>query len=149
METLRRSMVWTAGFALIAAATINFLSVIGRHVGLPFKGSIELVQAAILIAGALSLIAATAARSHARVRLVLDRLAPGPRNLVQRGCTLLAIVFYLALLTGSVWLAIDLWDAQEVSEIIGVPWRVMRLFLNLALVAILILLVRQLFWRRR
>lgn len=149
MEAVNRFMVWTAGSALVAAALINFLSVIGRHVGLPFKGSIELVQVGILIAGALSLIAATAARSHARVRLVLDRLAPAPRNLVQRGCTLLAILFYLALLTGSVWLAIDLWDAQEVSEIIGVPWRSMRLFLNLALVTILVLLLRQLVWRRR
>ena len=38
---------------------------------------------------------------------------------------------------------------REVSEIIGVPWRLLRLFLNLALVAIIALLVRQLFWRRR
>ena len=112
-------------------------------------GSIEIVQAAILIAGALSLIAATGARSHARVRLVLDRLSPGPRNVVQRGCTLLAILFYLALLAGSAWLAIDLWDAQEVSEIVGVSWRAMRLFLNCALVVILALLLQQLFWRRR
>jgi len=149
MDLVRRTMVWTAGTALIAAALINLLAVIGRHVGLPFKGSIELVQAAILIAGALSLVAATAARAHARVRLLLDRLSRSARDPAERACTVLAILFYTALLAGSLWLAVDLWPAQEVSEIIGVPWRVMRLFLNLALVAIIVILVRQLFWRRR
>jgi TRAP-type C4-dicarboxylate transport system permease small subunit len=54
-------------------------------------------------------------------------------------------VFFAALLAGSVWLAADLWSAHEMSEVVGVPWRWMRLFANIALGATIIVLVRQVF----
>ena len=149
MERLKTLMIWTAGLGLVAAALINLFAVIGRHTGILFKGSIELVQVAVLIAGSLSLIAATIGRNHARVHLLLDRLVGDARDRAERVCTALSILFYLALLAGSCWLAADLWDSQEVSELVGVPWRGMRLFLNAALVIVLVLLARQLVERRR
>lgn len=149
MNAARQAMTWVAGAALIAAALLNVLAVLGRHTGLPLKGAIEVIQLAVLIAGSLALIAATLAHSHARVHLVLDRLSGAPRDWAERVCTALSMLLYLLLLAGSVWLAVDLWDAQEVSELVGVPWRFMRLFLNLSLVVILILLARQLAERRQ
>lgn len=143
MNAARTAMVWTGGVALVVAATLNLLAVIGRHTGIPLKGAIELVQVAVLIAGSLALVAATLARNHARVHLILDRLTGGRRLLAERLCTALSILFYALLLTGSLWLAADLWGEQEVSELLDVPWRWMRAFLNIALVVVIALLARQ------
>ena len=149
MNGAKVAMVWTGGIALICAAALNVIAVIGRHTGLPLKGAMELVQVAVLIAGALALVAATLGRSHARVHLILDRLKGGIRDGAERACTALSILFYLALLTGSCWLAMELWSSQEESEVLGIPWRWMRAFLNAALILILVLLARQLGERRR
>lgn len=148
MNAARTVMIWTGGVALITAATINVLAVIGRHTGLPLKGAIELVQVAVLVAGSLALIMATLARNHARVHLILDRLTGMNRIVAERICTALSILFYLMLLTGSLWLAIDLWGQQEVSELLDVPWRWMRAFLNVALLIVIVLLARQMAERR-
>lgn len=143
MNAPRTAMVWIGGIALIAAASLNVLAVIGRHTGLPLKGAIELVQVAVLVAGSLALVAATLARNHARVHLILDRLKGARRVAAERLCAALSILFFSMLLTGSLWLAIDLWGEQEVSELLDVPWRWMRAFLNAALIVVILLLVRQ------
>jgi hypothetical protein len=74
MTLLRRIAVWTGGTALLAATAVDTLAVVGRNVGLPLVGSIELVQAAVLVAGVFGLIFATAGDDHARVRILTDRL---------------------------------------------------------------------------
>ena len=142
-------MIWAGGIALIIAAALNLLAVIGRHTGLPLKGAIELVQVVVLIAGSLALVAATLARNHARVHLILDRLKGAKRDVAEWICTALSILFYTLLLAGSCWLAADRWGSQEVSELVGVPWRAMRAFLNAALVIVIVLLARQLVERRQ
>lgn len=149
MNAARTMMIWAGGIALIIAAALNLLAVIGRHSGLPLKGAIELVQVVVLIGGSLALVAATLGRNHARVHLILDRLTGSNRDVAEWVCTALSILFYLMLLVGSCWLAVDLWGSQEVSELVGVPWRAMRAFLNLTLVVIIALLVRQLVEGRR
>ena len=52
-------MIWTGGAALLAATAIDTIAVIGRQVGYSVHGAIELIQAAVLAAGAVALIAAT------------------------------------------------------------------------------------------
>ncbi len=141
MSTLRSLMIWTGGAALLAATALDTIAVIGRQLGFALHGTIELIQAAVLVAGSLALIAATAANNHARVRLVIDRLGRS-RARFERGADLLTAVFALALLVGSGWLAIDLWNSHEVSEIAGVPWRWLRLFANVSLIAVIALALR-------
>ena len=135
MTALRSLMIWTGGIALLGATAFDTVAVIGRQVGFAVHGTIELIQAAVLIAGSLALIAATAANNHARVRLLVNRLDRS-REWLERGSDLLTALFVLALLAGSSWLAIDLWSSHEVSEIAGVPWRWLRLFANLALAVV-------------
>ena len=135
MTALRSLMIWTGGLALLAATAFDTLAVIGRQVGFALHGTIELIQAAVLIAGSLALIAATAANNHARVRLLVSRLDRS-REWFERGSDLLTALFVLALLAGSSWLAVDLWSSHEVSEIAGVPWRWLRLFANFALAVV-------------
>lgn len=148
MSVLRSLMIWTGGAALLAATAVDTLAVIGRQVGFALHGAIELIQAAVLVAGSLALIAATAANNHARVRIVLERLG-GSREWFERGADLLTAAFVLALLVGSTWLAIDLWNSHEVSEIAGVPWRLLRLFANLSLAVVIVLALRAVLRRTR
>ena len=148
MSTLRNLMIWTGGAALLAATAVDTVAVIGRQVGVRVHGAIELIQAAVLVAGAVALVAATAARAHARVRIVVERLA-NARPWFDRLSEGLAAVFLAALLTGSAWLSADLWNSHEVSEVAGVPWRWMRLAANLALAAMLVLTLRHIVGSRR
>ena len=141
-------MIWTGGAALLAATAVDTVAVIGRQVGFRVHGAIELIQAAVLVAGAVALVAATAARAHARVRIVVERLA-NARPWFDRLSEGLAAVFLAALLTGSAWLSADLWNSHEVSEVAGVPWRWMRLAANLALAAMLVLTLRHIVGSRR
>ena len=141
MTVLRSLMIWTGGIALLAATAFDTLAVIGRQVGFALHGTIELIQAAVLVAGSLALIAATAANNHARVRLLVSRLDRS-REWFERGSDVLTTLFVAALLAGSGWLAMDLWSSHEVSELAGVPWRWMRLFANLALAVVVVLAVR-------
>jgi TRAP-type transport system small permease protein len=142
MRLLRNTMIWVGGAALLAATAIDTLAVIGRQVGLPLRGSIELIQAAVLVAGGLALVAATAVDQHARVHLVVERLETRKRLVLDRASDLLTALFFACLLAGSVWLSLDLWNSHELSEIVGVPWRWLRVIANLCLVAVVVLALR-------
>ena len=148
MSKLRTIAVWTGGTALLAATVIDTLAVIGRNLGFPILGSIELVQAAILVSGVFGLIFATAGDEHARVRILTDRIRGGRVGANLVGPVSMAL-FFAALLAGSVWLAADLWDGHETSEVLGVPWRVLRLIANLGLAACVVVALTPLFRRKQ
>ena len=138
-------LVIGGGGALLVAAGIDTISVIGRHIGLPFLGSIELVQAAVLIAGSASLVVATLAGSHAMVRLVVDRLPVKVRDVLSWVNGLASALLFLGLLAGSIWILGDMWSGHEESELLRVPYVPLRLICCGSLVAVaLIFLVRAL-----
>ena len=148
MTGLRRLAVWIGGGALIAATATDTLAVIGRNTGMPVVGSIELVQAAVLVSGIFGLIFATAGDEHARVRLLTDRSDRG-RAFADIAGALTMALFFAALLVGSVWLAADLWDGHERSELLGVSWRVLRLIANVGLAAGIVIALASLVRRQR
>ena len=141
MKSAKDLTILAGGLALLVATAIDTVAVIGRNIGLPLTGSIELMQAAVLVSGGIGLVIATVEQSHARVRLLVDRLSPRWRVLADRGSDALTLLFFLALLAGSVWLSADLWNAHEQSEVTGVPWRLLRLIANACLLATSILLL--------
>lgn len=128
---MRALIVWIGGGALLAAAAIDTLAVLARSVGARVRGAIELDQGAILVAGVVALLMSTLAGRHARVHILLDRLSPGPRRLLDKGSAVLGALFYLALLAAGVWIAVDLWSSHEVSELLGVPIAAWRAIANL------------------
>ena len=148
-DTLHRGLVWAAGGALLVAMATDTLAMLGRHLRFPLLGSIEIVQAAVLIAGSGALLLATLHESHARVHLLLRRFREGLRAPFENGHYAAAILLVLALLAGSVWIASDLWRGHEESELLRIPWMPLRLVVVLLLVALLIVLVRQLLRSRR
>jgi TRAP-type transport system small permease protein len=145
---MTRALIWLGGLALLAATLLDTVAVIGRNVGFALHGVIEMIQAAVLVAGGVAIVMATLAGSHARVHLLLDRMPPRRKTLAERLCALGSALFFLAILAGSVWLAADLWGAHEVSELVGVPWRWLRMFANLCLLAAVLVLVRQMAVKR-
>jgi TRAP-type C4-dicarboxylate transport system permease small subunit len=143
---MKRALIWlgwAGGIGLLLATAVDTAGVIGRHVGLPVHGSIELIQPAILLAGVAGLLAATWTRSHAKVHLVIDRLGARGRRRAGRFADMSALLFFAGLLVGSAWLQIDMWDSHERSELVGVPWAAMRILTSAGLLAITCLLA----WR--
>jgi TRAP-type C4-dicarboxylate transport system permease small subunit len=136
------------GAALLAAMSIDTLAVIGRYAGLPLRGSIELIEPMVLVSGSVGLVLATLAANHAKVRLVIERLGEGTRDMLERLWEFSSLLFFLCLLAGSTWIAADLWNGHEVSELIGVPWRVLRLFANFCLLALCAISLRRLIGKR-
>jgi TRAP-type transport system small permease protein len=138
MKLLRTLLIWIAGLALLLAMAIDTLAMIGRQVHVPLLGAIELVQAAVLVAGCGALLIAALEHSHARVHLLLDRM-PGPvRHFLERMHALSTAVLYAALLVGSAWLAVDLWHGHEESELLRIAYRPLRVIVVLTLLLLLL-----------
>lgn len=139
----QQALVLVGGVALLLAMTTDVAAVIGRHVGLPLRGSIELVQAFVLVSGSIATLLATAAGEHARVHLLVDRLPEGARRLLRRFGFLCGVLFFVALLAASILLARDLWHGHEESELLRVPYRPLRILAVLATGAVALLFLRQ------
>jgi TRAP-type C4-dicarboxylate transport system permease small subunit len=137
---LKTVLIWVGGVALLLATGIDTLAIICRYLGFPITGSIELMQAVVLVSGVVALVMSTWEDSHARVHLLLDRVGPRAQALAHRLSDLFTLIFLAALLAGSVWLAADLWHGFEHSELVGVPWSVLRLIVNGGLVLTIALL---------
>lgn len=126
-------LVFVGGVPLLAAMGIEFLAVIGRNLGMPIPGSIELVQAAVLLSSSTAIVIATLSRAHARVKLLLDRAHGNYRSILSVVNAVGGVVFFLALATGGLWIAGDMLGAAEQSELLGVPWLPLRIFASVCM----------------
>jgi len=140
---IRAALIWIAGGALLVAMLVDTLAMIGRQIELPLIGSIELVQAAVLLAGSGALIVATLDAAHARVNLLLDRLSGRQRRWFERAHALAAALLFAALLAGSIWIGFDLWNGHEESELLRIPYRPLRVTIVLAFFVLLLLALRR------
>jgi TRAP-type C4-dicarboxylate transport system permease small subunit len=149
MNTQRLSTLLTliGGGALFGAMLVDTIAVIGRHIGIPLLGSIELVQVLIAVAGALSLLAATAGRMHASVRILSSRLRGRTATVVHHFNAVVSALFFIALTAGSLWTCIELWHGQEESELWHLPYRPLRLLITFAMLATTVVFLRNA-WRR-
>jgi TRAP-type C4-dicarboxylate transport system permease small subunit len=131
----RRWIIWLGGAAMLAATATDTLAVLGRNLGLPLVGSIEIVQAAVLVSGIAALVLATGSDEHARVKILTRRLTGSGRSASRLLGAIAAAILVGALAAGSIWVAADLWHASERSELLGIPWRWLRLVANAGLLA--------------
>lgn len=121
-------LVIVGGLPLLAAMAVEFASIIGRHTGLMFTGSIELVQGAILVSSSTAIVIATLSRAHAKVRVVLSRMSGTSGLVLRRFNALGGAIFFLSLAAGSAWIMLDMWAAREQSELLGLPYMPLRAF---------------------
>lgn len=143
-----RILAIIGGGALLLAMTMDALGVIGRQTGLPFVGAIEIVQAAILVSGSAALVIATLAKAHATVHILIERLPESTQGVIARVARVCSAVFFVFVLAGSVWLAIESWPGHEASEILGIPYAPQRAISCLAITAIVVVFLWQAFTRR-
>ncbi len=148
MTTVPKPIILIGGAALLAAVGFDTIAVIGRNIGLPLRGSIELVQAAVLVAGSIALLVSVIAQNHASVHLLAERLSKRANSLLLRAGAVLSALFFAGMLAGSLWLALDLWGGQEASELLGISYRLLRVFANVCMAAILLVFVGQALGRR-
>lgn len=127
---------------LFGAVAVDFCSVIGRHVGHPLTGSIEMMQACIVIAASTSIVCATLAGRHAAVRMLIDRLSGQRQRAWQRLHALLCALFFVALATGSSWLIYDLAGLHEESELLHLPQWPLRALCLVCIAAVVALQLR-------
>jgi TRAP-type C4-dicarboxylate transport system permease small subunit len=138
-DRFRSLLVWVAGGALLAAVAVDSLAMIGRQTRVPLIGSIEIVEAVVLVAACGALIIATLERAHARVNILLDHVPPAWRAWLRRIHALAAVLLFAALLVGSAWIAVDLWGGHEESELLRIPYWPLRIIVVLALAGLLVL----------
>jgi TRAP-type transport system small permease protein len=148
-STPYRVLVAIGGIALLIAMGVDALALAGRNLGVPFLGSIEIVQAAVLVSGAVAMLVATFAGIHARVRLLVARTSPRVRSTLETLALAASAVFFMALAAGSLWITHDLWTGGEESELLHLPYRPLRLFMVLLMVAVAIAFAVRAFSRRQ
>lgn len=136
-------LVMLGGIPLMLAMLVEFVTVIGRHTGFMFLGSIEAVQVAILLSSTTAIVLATLARSHAKVRLLLHRTDGRTRTALTTFNAICATLFFLALTIGSVWLAADMWGAREQSEILALPYFPLRCFICVGMLVTAVMYARR------
>jgi TRAP-type C4-dicarboxylate transport system permease small subunit len=141
VRRLQQLLVWFAGGALLLATATDTLAMLGRQLHQPLLGAIEIVQTAVLVASAGALLVVALEGAHARVHLLLNRLRESSRAQIERLHAICAVLFYLALLAGSAWLTIDLWNGHEESELLRLPYRPLRV---VVVVTLLLLVVHSL-----
>jgi TRAP-type C4-dicarboxylate transport system permease small subunit len=125
--TVWKWLFYLGGIALLIAMAVDALAVLGRHIGIPLPGSIELVQAAILVASSIAVLSATLADKHAKVHFVMDRMKGGPLVMLKRIQAVFCMLFFCALAAGGIWIFIDLWGGYEESEVLRIPLAPLRI----------------------
>jgi TRAP-type C4-dicarboxylate transport system permease small subunit len=149
LALVQKLLAGVGSLALLVAMSADAVAVAGRHLTMPLLGSIEIVQACVVLAASAATIGTTLAGRHMVVTLVTERLSIGRAARLRRLADATSAVFFAALAAGSVWIAIELWDGHEISETLGIPIRWLRLVWCLSAIATTLLFLRDALRTRR
>jgi TRAP-type C4-dicarboxylate transport system permease small subunit len=144
----RGPLFYIGAFGLLLAMSVEAIAVLGRHIGVPFYGALELMQTAILMTASAAMVTTTISHAHARVTLLTERIGPAARDVLNRLSAFLSVLFFFGLATGALWLAVDAWNEYEQSELLHISFRPLRVISVAAALAIAVLFLRDLFRRR-
>lgn len=140
---LERVAFVIGSIGLLGAMAADSLAVLGRHLGLPILGSIEIVQACVVLLASASMLGATLRATHARVHILIDRLHGAGKRLLLHCSDLLSAIVFLVFAIGSIWIARELWGGHEHSELLHIPLRWLRaLWIVTALTIAAVFLIR-------
>jgi TRAP-type transport system small permease protein len=145
-QVTRRGPLFYVGSAgLLCMMVVEAAAVIGRHVGMPVMGALEIVQGAIVPAACASMLIATLRNAHAAVHMLTERLPVAARRWLERSAGVLAGLFFAAMGGGGAWLAAEYWNTYEQSEVLHIPFRPLRLLVALTGAALVVVSVRRAF----
>lgn len=114
------------GCGLLGATAADSIAVAGRHAGFQLLGSIELVQAAVVVLSGSAMLIATVQGEHASVHMVTERLPPVLADRLARLAALASGLVFLMIAAGSIWVASELWSGFERTELLHLPIRWLR-----------------------
>lgn len=143
---VRGPLFYIGAGGLVLAMGVETLAVLGRHVGIPLLGALEIIQACILLMASAAMLSATMHRGHATVTLLTHRLGDGPRRVLHAFANLLSALFFVGLAAGVLWLTVETWNDYEQSELLHIPFRPLRMVSLVAAVAIALVFLRDM-WR--
>lgn len=129
--TRRGPLFYVGSAGLLCMMLVEAAAVIGRQVGLPIRGALEMVQVAIVPAACAGMLIATLQGAHAAVHMLTERLPESLRPHLERGAAVLAALFFAATGAGAAWLAIEYWNSYEQSEVLHIPFRPLRMVVAL------------------
>lgn len=135
-QGLRGPLFYMGAIGLATATVIDTIAVSGRWLSLPLHGALEIIQAAVLITACVSMITATLEGSHATVHLLLNRVGPRFKVLLNRVASVVGVVFFAGLTVASVWLTVEHWGGREQSELLHIPFRPLRLLCSVSMLII-------------
>ncbi|WP_439533531.1 TRAP transporter small permease [Polymorphobacter sp.] len=113
--------------ALTGALGVDAVAVAGRHIGINLLGSIEVVQMCMVVAATSAIVLATISASHARVQILLERLSRTAARRFDRLADFASALAFLWLVIGSAWLLVETWTGSEMTELLNIPLRWIRL----------------------
>lgn len=142
---LAKAMLAIGSAALLGAMATDTLAVAGRHAGIRLLGSIEIVQACIVLIATTAIVLTTIVDAHARVHILLERLPVATAARWLRSANALSALMFAWLAAGSAWLASDLWNGHELTEILQLPLRWLRLFWIMGAIATAVLFATRTF----
>lgn len=118
------------------AMLTDSIAVMGRHLGLPLIGSIEIFRMLGALAACAAIVLATLANSHAHVHFLTDRLPKVWQRGLEMFGYLVSAVFAASLAVGSAWLFLEKLPGNEESEVIRLPYPPFRLIAVLTVVIV-------------
>lgn len=118
---------------LTVSVLTDTFAVIGRHTGIALLGSIEIVQAAIVVFSTTAMVIATLHNHHAKVHILTDRLTPKRAKILAYIAAYISTFYCLLLLIGTTWVILETWNEHERSELLHIPLTELRLMLAGAL----------------
>lgn len=124
---LSRIVFLAGASALLLAMATDTLAVLGRHTGIALPGAIEFIQACIVVAASAAIVFATLSQSHASVHILTERLRPGVAQAMAATADAASAAAFLIFAGGSAWVAAELWNTYELTEILHLPLRVLRI----------------------
>ena len=121
---------------LAGAGLSDFCGVVGRHIGYPLPGAIELVRMFIVLVVSASLVAATWANGHAAVHVVIDRLPRAGRAAMLRLGAAAGAAAFALLSAAGVWMLLITWNGGEQTDLLGLPLAPLRILWCVATLAV-------------
>ncbi len=134
------------GLGLLGATFTDSIAVAGRHTGFHLLGSIELVQAAVVLLASSAILIATLIGGHAGVHIVTERMSKPVAHQFARIASAISGALFILLAIGSIQVAAEQWSGHEMTELLQLPIRWLRcvwiVFVSLSALAFLRFAVR-------
>lgn len=128
----RGPLFYIGAGGLLTMMVIETAAVIGRHIGMPVTGALEIATAAIVPAACAAMLIATLQGAHASVHMLTDRMPQSLQRPVLRMGSVLAGLCFTTLCAGSAWLSVEFWNSYEQTEVLHIPFRPLRAAVTLA-----------------